>query len=320
MAKAIKFNLQIDGKPVRTIDELRDNYNVQDILEAYKNQNLLIKWLDIRGYENELDKVKAINTQNDMEISRQLISIFDIDINEDEIRCVLYNIFFHQQKESKLENIREKDMKLNELISKYHQEYNELKEQIKNNAEDYPFLKEAASKIQNDYFLLFSLDYKNLFTSLKNDYPLPILAFVANKKLRTVIMKDDIISELLGNYVSSNYSGGFYLGKTVFTENSYLRKYLQVFTKDTDDVWMNIESKDKEYLILHIDRATYVRSADKDEELTCDAINNKFVITTGIDYKSMYCSSLNKRNIHSKSKGNKSRANSSPNKILYMEI
>ena len=31
MTKAIKFNLILDGKPVRNLDELRDNFNIEDI-------------------------------------------------------------------------------------------------------------------------------------------------------------------------------------------------------------------------------------------------------------------------------------------------
>ena len=30
--KQIKFNLILDGKPVRTIEELQDNFNLDDIL------------------------------------------------------------------------------------------------------------------------------------------------------------------------------------------------------------------------------------------------------------------------------------------------
>ncbi len=36
MAKTIKFNLILDGNPVRDIEDLRDNFSIEDILEVYK--------------------------------------------------------------------------------------------------------------------------------------------------------------------------------------------------------------------------------------------------------------------------------------------
>ncbi len=49
MAKTIKFNLILDDKPVRTIEELQENFCIDDILEFYE-KGLLQKWLKVRGY------------------------------------------------------------------------------------------------------------------------------------------------------------------------------------------------------------------------------------------------------------------------------
>ena len=37
MAKTIKFNLQIDGNYVNSIDGLRENFCINDVLDSYKN-------------------------------------------------------------------------------------------------------------------------------------------------------------------------------------------------------------------------------------------------------------------------------------------
>ena len=52
MAKTIKFNLILDKQPVRTIDELRENFSIEDMLKYFKN-GLLLRWLKVRGYEAE---------------------------------------------------------------------------------------------------------------------------------------------------------------------------------------------------------------------------------------------------------------------------
>ena len=59
MAKTIKFNLVCDQKPVRTIEDLQNNFSIEDVLSYYHN-GLLTRWLEVRGYEEELEKVKTM--------------------------------------------------------------------------------------------------------------------------------------------------------------------------------------------------------------------------------------------------------------------
>ena len=53
MAKTIKFNLICDNTPVRTIEDLQNNFSIEDVLDYYRN-GLLCRWLKVRGYEEEL--------------------------------------------------------------------------------------------------------------------------------------------------------------------------------------------------------------------------------------------------------------------------
>ena len=55
MAKTIKFNLICDNTPVRTIEDLQNNFSIEDVLDYYRN-GLLCRWLKVRGYEKELKK------------------------------------------------------------------------------------------------------------------------------------------------------------------------------------------------------------------------------------------------------------------------
>lgn len=55
MAKTIKFNLICDDKPVRTIEDLQNNFSIEDVLSYYNNK-LLQRWLEVRGYTEELER------------------------------------------------------------------------------------------------------------------------------------------------------------------------------------------------------------------------------------------------------------------------
>ena len=37
MAKTIKFNLICDNTPVRTIEDLQNNFSIEDVLDYYRN-------------------------------------------------------------------------------------------------------------------------------------------------------------------------------------------------------------------------------------------------------------------------------------------
>ena len=77
MAKTIKFNLICDNKPIRKIEDLQNNFSIEDVL-AYYNNKLLHRWLEVRDYKEELDKVRAITVDKPIEIIKELIKIFRV--------------------------------------------------------------------------------------------------------------------------------------------------------------------------------------------------------------------------------------------------
>ncbi|MCD8248479.1 MAG: hypothetical protein LUC60_01245 [Lachnospiraceae bacterium] len=107
MAKTIKFNLICDGNPVRTIEDLQNNFSVEDILGYYHNK-LLHRWLEVRGYEDELRKVSEIVAIDDMEVIKRLVEIFDVAADKNMLkyfkeRQAYYSVYEKQAYE--VENI-----------------------------------------------------------------------------------------------------------------------------------------------------------------------------------------------------------------------
>ena len=51
MAKTIKFNLICDNQPIRTIEDLQNNFSIEDVLTYYNNR-LLHRWLEVRVYKD----------------------------------------------------------------------------------------------------------------------------------------------------------------------------------------------------------------------------------------------------------------------------
>ena len=78
MAKTIKFNLICDNKKIRTIDDLQDNFCIEDIFDYYEN-GLLLKWLQVREYNKQAEEVSKIGEKEQEKIIKKLIEIFEIE-------------------------------------------------------------------------------------------------------------------------------------------------------------------------------------------------------------------------------------------------
>lgn len=84
MAKTIKISLPINGQRVRTIEELQDNFVIDELLELYK-QKILHKWLKSRGYEQELQQIEKIDNTDSKKLIRALAQVFGVNVDEMEL-------------------------------------------------------------------------------------------------------------------------------------------------------------------------------------------------------------------------------------------
>ena len=80
MAKRIKFSLKMAyGEQVRSLDEMRENFDLDRVLDYFADGRLLT-WLEDRDYNTEVEAIKALNKE-DPELCQKLCDIFDVDIN-----------------------------------------------------------------------------------------------------------------------------------------------------------------------------------------------------------------------------------------------
>ena len=78
MAKKIRFPLKLaEETEVRTLEELREHFDLQAVLEYYKNGKLLT-WLDDRYLEGEAEAIRALD-ESAPDFQQRLCSVFQVE-------------------------------------------------------------------------------------------------------------------------------------------------------------------------------------------------------------------------------------------------
>lgn len=165
MAKTIKFNLICDNTPVRTIEDLQNNFSIEDVLDYYRN-GLLCRWLKVRGYEKELKKVEEIRSEDSMGIIKELIRIFEIPCDPAEVEKSIYILKYKVESESENEQYKQEGYKVEGIIEDYQQGYRSLLNTIFENQNDAAQIKAAIQEIVEKYKWVLQYDYRRVLREL----------------------------------------------------------------------------------------------------------------------------------------------------------
>ena len=183
MAKTIKFNLICDDKPVRTIEDLQENFSIEDVLKYYQN-GLLLRWLEVRGYESEYRKVSDISEIEALEIVKELIKIFDVEADEKKVEEGVYMLQFLEERKELCEAYKQDSFKAQGIIDDYQTGYKQLIDGIIENPNDVARIKANIAELMSGYKWAMDLNHRQLFWELKELSPLAIMCFLMNDEAR----------------------------------------------------------------------------------------------------------------------------------------
>lgn len=322
MAKTVKFNLICDGTPIRTVEDLRDNFSIEDVL-AYYDSKLLHRWLSVRGYDNLLKKVEEISSEDSMEIIKSLITLFEVEVDVKKVEESVYILQYNKEREELLSIYKKDEFKANSVVDDHQTGYTQLVDRIVDNADDIAVIRAAITEMINNYYWILEKDHRNLFYKLYYKAPMALFVMLTHEETRKLYLpqmvtvtktKDDGTEEVVETTtdVAKKYddqemtqlmSVKLAMCKLVCglisTAETILKDNLLSFAGVTDGYWKDIETKGKKYMIINMQSGNYVRSAGKaGEELGYSDVLNGFIIIDGIDYKS----------------------NNATHKLLYMEV
>lgn len=305
MAKTIKFNLICDDKPVRTIEDLQNNFSIEDVL-AYYNNKLLHRWLEVRGYVEELEKVSAISCEKPLEIVKELIKIFNVATDEKKIEEGVYILEYLEERKELCSIYAQENYKTKSIIDDYAAGYRELVQGILDNPNDVAKIKANISEMVSNYRWIIQLNHRNLFYVLEKQSELAIMCMLMNEDLRKYYLPIETKNEdgtvILDTATNNDKAVMFQKICQMIVSGEFKTKLgenLISFAGVTDGYWKDLEPKGKNYMIISMGVGDFVRSAGKSGgDLSNTDVTNKFVIVDGIDYKS----------------------NSATRQLLYMEV
>ena len=216
MAKIPKFNLTMDGELVRSIEELQNNFSVDDILDHFESKRLH-KWLKSRGYTDYLTKVEAIEYDDKTAIIKPLMDIFEIDYSDEDLSDILDQLKYVPDKKNKDTNeSAQKDMTKSTIdplssdrsssvnLDYESQKYDELVKEIINNPENLELIKKNIDLLASKYYAFFSRDALYLFHKLSKHSHLALFAILDNPKA---------IKPYLPFFEKENYSYSSYMNR-----------------------------------------------------------------------------------------------------------
>lgn len=279
MAKTIKFNLILDNYPVRNIEGLQEHFSIEDMLKYFEN-GLLLRWLNVRGYEKQYAAVEAIDKSMDRkEIVMALVKIFEVvEMDVADIEKAI-GILTYLDEEKELNAIyKENAFSKKQIVDDYHSGYAALVMHMEENKDNMPMLKADAIQMEREYFGLFELNHYELYFRFVETAPKAIFAILTIDAFRKFWIGDEANAKI---YTSV---------KTALLATAKAKEILgddlKIVKRNTQAMWDPIERPEVKLMVISIVEGTFIKNAGNfSEKLGNTDVNDKLVKFDGLEYQ-----------------------------------
>ncbi len=288
MAKTIKFNLICDNKKIRTIDDLQDNFCIEDIFDYYEN-GLLLKWLQVREYNKQAEEVSKIGEKEPEKIIDKLIEIFEIEKDGRELTSEILRMKIARgQKGTGELNV------LYEDIAKYYKtDFESLMKNLIDKNTPIDMVKNNVSQLIKKYGWVFQIGAKKIFYDLLDAKSyFPIICLLTYEEARKYYLEKIPVSAKAAITQDELERYEIYEKLRKMSKNTVIDKRIRegsIFS--SGDVygtkgWKHIRDAGKKYMILSIKEGDAIRNVkDKDSGgLNYYKVCGQFPILDGFDY------------------------------------
>ena len=295
MTKTIKFNLVIDGNAVRTIEDLQNNFVLDDVIKYYHN-GLLKKWLQVREYNIYMEKFNEIfekEPNDNMDLALKLIKLFNIEAETNSIKKDIAVLKYNEDHIKELEEYKKNNYKKYKVINDYHAGYQNLINHMIENKDDFSILKADAIEMERSYLGLVCLDYITLYKILIENAPKAIFALMSRQTIKAIYFTENQPVNMKEKVIS--------LAKSRDNIIKIMGEDAKIIQRNTQGMWDPIERNDKNIIVLYLpENMAFVKNyqGPLEEKMSSQDIMGNFVLLRGLEYQ----------------------CNSESYKLIYMEV
>jgi hypothetical protein len=176
VALKLRINLRIDGDSIRTLDDLRDHFNIVDVLDFFRDGRLA-RWLE--------DK--------DTDLAERVKNIYGDDLHCAKALCDIFEVLF-------------------DVCDLQTDDYHTLIDDIISHKNDYEYLKNPVLKLFTKYRVLVenSTVADEIYKNLANNAPLSLFVAMTSSKLN-IAFRQDIISKINESLFKNDSDNGLIL-------------------------------------------------------------------------------------------------------------
>ena len=284
MAKSIKFNLVLGGHQVRTIENLQNHFEADEVLQYYE-KGILRRWLLARGYGEQVSKLDAISSKDTESILIGLCNTFDMDVDEQEIKQCAADIRSSQEQ---MPVVSQGVLHQNEtkIIQNHRESYLELMKILFSDTDDLNLIRSTVKTINDKYFYELLLGGEPLLERLWKKSTYTLLCFLMYNNTRALICEPENVAdrvpyELRGSFTCDMWSrmrNYEYRGKAV--------KPVKIYGSSN---WSTAIPAGQKILVLETPPGVSIRAAGQLEPTyTNEAVAEKLPVLDGLDYKTGY--------------------------------
>lgn len=287
MAKTIKFNLDCGGESIRTLEDLQNHFQIEDVINYY-HDGLLQRWLKVHDYDDELKAVNAITEVEPEKLVNQLQKALGLNLPEEEVResCAIYS--YKSKREALQKVYAEGEIKTQQVLDDYLKGYNEALYVLFQPDSDSNAIKAAIQEIADHYQMLFDKDFSRVFRLLDKHNALAHMRLLMNPYTRKFYVPEGEMDQVLESDHDRKILYNSFCGLSRGTDFIHdLGESVKTYKDQTDSYWYDLEAKGKKYMVISMGSGDMVRPAgNRDVKYTYADIKEKFLILDGIDYMS----------------------------------
>ena len=255
--KPIRFNLVVNGSPARSIEEVRLNFNIDDLVELHQS-GVLHRWLEVHGFTKEMEKLRSLPKDADMLVrARRICEAFGVTFDDPKAYSC-YAFVLRQRHDEELKKLQEWKKERTRLLEDYHSKYESLVSEILSSGADGSVFQKTRAQVAalwRDFRALVLLDRIRLAHRCLQDAPYAILAILAGGgELRTAALNEPAFAKAVDELRCREVDPGQRLVNLHKSKPFEDAKRLQ---RDTNKAWVQLVDPGTRILVLatsnHVD-------------------------------------------------------------------